>query len=140
MTENARNRRRAGLVVGASQVLFGAALMIAPDAVGRPFGLAIERPWVRWFARLYGVRDVATGLGLWYAAARPEQARPWLAMEAAIQAFDAVATAAAWRAKAVPASVAAPVVAIAPLWVAMCVAGTLEKDALEADMREATAD
>lgn len=121
--------RRAGQLVGASQVGFGVALMMAPDSVGRPFGLKIEKPWVRWFARLYGVRDLATGLGLWYAARNPRAARPWLAMEALIQAFDAIASAAALRSGAITKPIAIPVMVVAPVWVALCIAGMIEAPA-----------
>lgn len=118
--------QRAGRLVGASQILFGLALVASPDRTARTFGVVPEQPWIRWFARLYGVRDIATGIGLFHAASKPGEARAWLAMEGAIQAFDAVATAFALRSGALPKRAALPVIAIAPLWVALCVAGMSE--------------
>lgn len=115
-------------MVGASQIGFGALLLAAPERIAQPFGVRMDEPRARWFARLYGIRDVGTGLGLWHAARAGTEHRPWLAMEALIQAVDAGATAVAWRRGHLSTRAAVPVLAIAPAWVVLCVLGMLDSN------------
>ncbi|HEY1833191.1 MAG TPA: hypothetical protein VGG08_02045 [Solirubrobacteraceae bacterium] len=68
----------------------GAASWLAPRPAGQMFGLnASENPQAPYLARLFGVRDIALGVGL--ATAPPAARRQWLAIGLACDVADFLA-------------------------------------------------
>jgi len=72
------------------RVAIGASAWLAPNLVGRLFGLDPRgNPQLTFMARLFGVRDVALGVGALSSSA--ESRRLWLQLGAGCDALDAVA-------------------------------------------------
>lgn len=85
--------RKLTVAWGASRILYGAALLAAPERVGTPWlGEAASQGGGRVAARSLAVRDGALGLGVAIAAASGSDPRPWLAACVAGDLVDLVAT------------------------------------------------
>ena len=97
--------------VGWTQAAGGTAFLAAPDRFLSEMGVSIPEgsEWARWFGWIYGVRGLAWGGGLLWAATDLERRRSWVAAEAAIQAGDAVLTTIAYRKGWLPKKWALPV-------------------------------
>lgn len=106
----------------------GAGAWLAPRLSGRLFGLDVDgNPQAPYLARLFGVRDVALGLGL--AGSQGSQRQQWLQLGVACDLADAAAGVLAGRSGALPARAAVMVTATA------LVAAALGIAALQGDSR-----
>src|SRR3954454_24086780 len=75
------------------RVAIGAALLVKPDLVTRPWiGPVAESPGGRVLAMAFGARDLAVGAGAAYALHTGAAARSWLIAAAFTDTVDAVAT------------------------------------------------
>lgn len=92
MTRMTGEQAARGLAVG--RTFAGAAAWLAPDLAARMLGAA-EGPTSRFALRLFGVRDVAMGVG--YLTASAVEQQRWLAIGMVVDAADAVAALAAQR-------------------------------------------
>jgi hypothetical protein len=106
------------LVYGLGRLAFGAAVLAAPEAVGRALlGKDARRAPVRVSFRFYGTRDVVLGLGTLRAATTGGDAAPWVAAGIAADALDAAVQVVEWSdlppAKRVPGLLAAAGAAVA---------------------------
>jgi len=77
-------------IAGASRAAIGAALLAAPTTVGGPWlGEDAERPGTRYAIAGLGARDLALGLGtFWAAGGRRRGVRTWLIASGAADAAD----------------------------------------------------
>lgn len=80
----------------AGRIAFGAALLAAPERVGKSWlGEPAEHPATHIALRGLGGRDIALAAGAVLATARGSAARPWLALTVASDVLDIAATLAA---------------------------------------------
>jgi hypothetical protein len=87
--------------LGLGSFVFGVAPALAPRFFGRLFGLPEwAGPTVPTMVRSVGVRDAVLGAGLWAAATRRGDYRPWLLARALADSSDTLAVALAVRAGA----------------------------------------
>jgi hypothetical protein len=85
--------------VAYGRIALGAALMIRPELVTRPWlGPVADAPGGSVLAASFGARDLAVGAGTAYALHRGGAARPWLLAAAFSDTVDALATFASRRA------------------------------------------
>ena len=85
--------------VAYGRIAIGAALMVKPDLVTRPWlGSVADAPGGNVLAATFGARDFAVGAGAAYALHTGGSARPWLLAAAFTDAIDAAATFATRRA------------------------------------------
>jgi hypothetical protein len=109
--------------VAYGRIAIGAALMVKPDLVTRPWlGPVADSPGGAVLAATFGARDLAVGAGTAYALHRGGAARPWLLAAVLCDTVDALATFASRRAlpsPGAPGTVAlATTGALAGLWTA----------------------
>src|SRR5438046_687818 len=78
--------------LGIATVAFGIPTVAVPCWFARVFGFAApESPTVAAAYRSVGMRDLATGMGLWSAAAHGGNYAPWLLARAIVDSGDTVA-------------------------------------------------
>ena len=73
----------------AGRLLVGVTSWVAPHTASKAIGLDIKAPAGAYWARLFGVRDAALGLGL--LLSRGEDRRRWRSLGIASDTIDAVA-------------------------------------------------
>lgn len=85
-------RRYAGVML-AERVTIGAAATLAPGPLLAAFGIAADEdsPTLRYFARLFGIRNAVLGVLLWQARNDPKRLETVAAINAATEILDAVA-------------------------------------------------
>ena len=94
-TSGMNDLKKLAIAFGASRILYGAALLVAPAKAGGPWlGAAPARGGGRVAARALAVRDGALGVGVVASAATGAAMRPWLAACIASDLVDMTAT---WR-------------------------------------------
>lgn len=86
---------RTGEALAAGRIVVGAAAWLAPRLSARVMGME-PGPAVSLSLRLFGIRDVAVGVG--YLQAGAEERRRWLVLGMVMDGADAVAAVAAARA------------------------------------------
>jgi uncharacterized protein len=87
----------AATAVAAGRVALGLVALAWPAVPARPWvGASADGTAARVFGRALGGRDLALGIGALAALRQPRSAPAWLAAGALSDAFDVVATAAAW--------------------------------------------
>lgn len=76
--------------IAAGRVVFGAVMLLVPNAVlGR---MSSERPGpLVWMARAFGIRDIVLGLGALQSLSQPDPDPAWVRMGAIADSSDAVA-------------------------------------------------
>jgi hypothetical protein len=105
-------------LIAYGRIAIGAGALLAPGLAGRLFGLKADgNPEAQYLGRLFGVRDVALGVGL--LKARRKDRALWLQAGIACDAADTVAALIALRDGAAP----LPVGASLPLVAAAVAAG-----------------
>ncbi|MFM9135939.1 MAG: DUF4267 domain-containing protein [bacterium] len=85
-------RRYAGIML-AERVTIGAAAALAPGPLLAAFGIADDEdsPTLRYFARLFGIRNAVLGVLLWQARNDPKRLGTLAAVNAATEILDAIA-------------------------------------------------
>lgn len=85
-------RRYAGVML-AERVTIGAAAALTPGPLLAAFGVAADEdsPTLRYFARLFGIRNAVLGVLLWQARNDPRRLETVAAVNAATEILDAVA-------------------------------------------------
>jgi hypothetical protein len=105
----------------------GAAAWTAPNLSGKVMGLdPAANPQAAFLGRLFGVRDVAMGVGT--SMARGEARRSWLALGVLVDGMDAVAAALAGRNGTLPRHAAVMSGAIAVVAAGLGVAALAQAD------------
>jgi hypothetical protein len=90
------NRESALRQLAGLRVLVGLLSLCAPRLAGKLFGLDVEgNPQAPFFARLFGVRDIALGVGA--LASTGEARRSWVLIGIGVDATDAVSAGLAGR-------------------------------------------
>jgi hypothetical protein len=113
--------------LGALRIVVGLLAWVAPNLAGTLFGLNPGRnPQAPYLARLFGVRDLALGVGV--LASQGDQRRPWLVAGMACDVADAAAAGLGYRAGYLGAPTTALLTAPALTGVALG-AGALGQDA-----------
>lgn len=87
-------RRYTGALL-AERVLVGGAAALAPGALLKGFGIdeSEDSPTLRYFARLFGIRNAMMGILLWHVRNDPRALARMAALNAATEALDAIAAA-----------------------------------------------
>ena len=85
-------RRYAGVML-AERVTIGAAAALAPGSLLNAFGIdsAEDSPTLRYFARLFGIRNVVLGILVWQSREDPQRLAAVASINAATEILDAVA-------------------------------------------------
>ena len=85
-------RRYAGVML-AERVTIGAAAALTPGPLLAAFGVAADEdsPTLRYFARLFGIRNAVLGVLLWQSRNDPRRLETVAAVNAATEILDAVA-------------------------------------------------
>lgn len=87
--------RRYTAAMLAERVLVGGAAALAPGALLQGFGIdpSEDSPTLRYFARLFGIRNAVMGVLLWQVRNDPRLLARMAAVNAATEALDALAAA-----------------------------------------------
>lgn len=87
--------RRYTAAMLAERVLVGGAAALAPGALIQGFGIdpSEDSPTLRYFARLFGIRNAVMGVLLWQVRNDPRLLARMAAVNAATEALDALAAA-----------------------------------------------
>ena len=90
-------QRASEALYGIGRLAFGAALIVAPEGLGRLLaGDEAREPGVRMGLRSYGTRDVVLGLGTLQALAADRDVVPWLAAGVAADLLDTAVQITEW--------------------------------------------
>lgn len=74
------------------QFVLGLGFALAPEASAHWLGLSPAPGWANWLLGMMAARFLAFGYGMWWAAARPAQARLWIQCMVFVQAVDWLVT------------------------------------------------
>lgn len=93
MTRSALSRYTAAML--SERVLVGGAAALAPGGLLQAFGIdeSEDSPTLRYFARLFGIRNAVMGVLIWQVRHDPRALARMAALNAATEALDAVAAA-----------------------------------------------
>ncbi len=80
------------VVVGAAQLFFGAAFMLAPARFGALLGLPQPVQWTNWIFSMFGARAFGFAFGMFLAARDPRKHRAWIQAMIGVQAVDWLGT------------------------------------------------
>jgi hypothetical protein len=91
----AMNDRSLARSIAVGRILFGALMLLVPQAVLSRVAEDGPGPLV-WMARAFGIRDMVLGVGAWRSLGEPEPDPSWVRMGAVADTSDIVA-ALVWR-------------------------------------------